>query len=81
MHSVPAVYRTSGVPDQGFANGDLAELARFAKNTSIPFFNGDRVDEAQRIRIRDDLQGLFKGELLFDDLSRALYNDSLARIA
>lgn len=32
------------------------------------------MDEAQRIRVRDDLQGLFKGELLFDDLSRALYS-------
>jgi FAD/FMN-containing dehydrogenase/Fe-S oxidoreductase len=32
------------------------------------------VDEQQRQRIRDDLFGLFKGEILFDDLSRALYS-------
>ncbi len=32
------------------------------------------VDEQQRGRIRDDLKGFFKGELLFDDLSRALYS-------
>jgi FAD/FMN-containing dehydrogenase/Fe-S oxidoreductase len=32
------------------------------------------VDETQRERILDDLKGLFKGELLFDDLSRALYS-------
>jgi FAD/FMN-containing dehydrogenase/Fe-S oxidoreductase len=31
------------------------------------------VDLSQRQRIRDDLKGLVKGELLFDDLSRALY--------
>jgi FAD/FMN-containing dehydrogenase/Fe-S oxidoreductase len=31
------------------------------------------VDPSQRLRIRDDLKGLVKGELLFDDLSRALY--------
>src|SRR5580658_2797285 len=28
----------------------------------------------QRQRIQDDLKGLLKGELLFDDLSRALYS-------
>ena len=32
------------------------------------------MDQSQRDRIRDDLQGLVKGELLFDDLSRALYS-------
>jgi FAD/FMN-containing dehydrogenase/Fe-S oxidoreductase len=32
------------------------------------------VDEQQRERTRDDLKGIFKGELLFDDLSRALYS-------
>jgi FAD/FMN-containing dehydrogenase/Fe-S oxidoreductase len=32
------------------------------------------LDEAQRIRIREDLSGFFKGELLFDDLSRAIYS-------
>jgi FAD/FMN-containing dehydrogenase/Fe-S oxidoreductase len=32
------------------------------------------VDEQQRQRIRDDLKGLLKGELLFDPLSRALYS-------
>lgn len=32
------------------------------------------MDEQQRGRIRDDLQGFFKGELLFDELSRALYS-------
>jgi FAD/FMN-containing dehydrogenase/Fe-S oxidoreductase len=32
------------------------------------------VDEQKRGRIRDDLRGLFKGELLFDDLTRALYS-------
>jgi FAD/FMN-containing dehydrogenase/Fe-S oxidoreductase len=32
------------------------------------------VDEQQRERIRDDLKGLIKGELLFDELSRALYS-------
>jgi FAD/FMN-containing dehydrogenase/Fe-S oxidoreductase len=31
------------------------------------------VDPSQRRRIRDDLKGVVKGELLFDDLSRALY--------
>lgn len=33
------------------------------------------MDLPQRERIRDDLQGLFKGELLFDDLSCALYSN------
>jgi FAD/FMN-containing dehydrogenase/Fe-S oxidoreductase len=32
------------------------------------------VDEQQRGRIRDDLHGFFKGDLLFDDLTRALYS-------
>src|SRR5579862_2165582 len=32
------------------------------------------VDEQQRECIRDDLKGIFKGELLFDALSRALYS-------
>ncbi|HMC88192.1 MAG TPA: anaerobic glycerol-3-phosphate dehydrogenase subunit C, partial [Gemmataceae bacterium] len=32
------------------------------------------MDLPQRERIRDDLRGLVKGELLFDDLSRALYS-------
>jgi FAD/FMN-containing dehydrogenase/Fe-S oxidoreductase len=32
------------------------------------------VDEQLRGRVRDDLQGFFKGELLFDDLTRALYS-------
>ncbi|MCI0462655.1 MAG: anaerobic glycerol-3-phosphate dehydrogenase subunit C [Gemmataceae bacterium] len=32
------------------------------------------MDEQQRQRIRDDLHGFFRGELLFDDLSRALYS-------
>ena len=32
------------------------------------------MDEQQRSRVRDDLQGLFKGEILFDDLTRALYS-------
>src|SRR5436190_11790173 len=32
------------------------------------------VDQPQRERIRDDLRGVFKGELLFDELSRALYS-------
>jgi FAD/FMN-containing dehydrogenase/Fe-S oxidoreductase len=32
------------------------------------------VDPPQRERIRDDLKGLVKGELLFDDLSRTLYS-------
>jgi FAD/FMN-containing dehydrogenase/Fe-S oxidoreductase len=32
------------------------------------------VDEAQRERIRDDLKGLLKGELHFDELTRALYS-------
>src|SRR5207244_1668642 len=32
------------------------------------------VDEQQRERVQDDLKGFFQGELLFDDLSRALYS-------
>ena len=32
------------------------------------------MDEQQRSRVRDDLQGFFKGEILFDDLTRALYS-------
>ena len=32
------------------------------------------MDEQQRGRLRDDLHGFFKGEILFDDLSRALYS-------
>jgi FAD/FMN-containing dehydrogenase/Fe-S oxidoreductase len=32
------------------------------------------MDQPQRQRIEDDLKGLVKGELLFDDLSRALYS-------
>jgi FAD/FMN-containing dehydrogenase/Fe-S oxidoreductase len=32
------------------------------------------VDESQREHIYDDLKGVVKGELLFDDLSRALYS-------
>jgi FAD/FMN-containing dehydrogenase/Fe-S oxidoreductase len=32
------------------------------------------VDEPQRGRIQDDLKGLVKGDLLFDELSRALYS-------
>jgi len=32
------------------------------------------LDEQQRSRVRDDLQGFFKGEILFDDLARALYS-------
>src|SRR5215470_5384019 len=32
------------------------------------------MDEQQRHHIRDDLRGLLKGELLFDELSRALYS-------
>src|SRR5579884_2346464 len=32
------------------------------------------VDEPQRERIYDDLRGVVQGELLFDDLSRALYS-------
>jgi FAD/FMN-containing dehydrogenase len=34
----------------------------------------DGVDEQQRIRIRDDLQGFFQGELLFDEVTRILYS-------
>src|SRR5205085_2108922 len=34
----------------------------------------DIVDEQQRERIRDDLRGVVKGELLFDELTRALYS-------
>jgi FAD/FMN-containing dehydrogenase/Fe-S oxidoreductase len=32
------------------------------------------LDDAGRIRIREDLRGFFKGELLFDELSCALYS-------
>jgi hypothetical protein len=32
------------------------------------------VDPARRERVRDDLKGVLRGELLFDDLSRALYS-------
>ncbi|HVS39480.1 MAG TPA: FAD-binding protein, partial [Gemmataceae bacterium] len=32
------------------------------------------MDPAQRERVHDDLKGIVKGELLFDDLSRALYS-------
>jgi len=32
------------------------------------------VDEPQRERVLDDLKGVFRGELLFDELSRALYS-------
>src|SRR5438093_4205262 len=32
------------------------------------------VDEQQRERVQDDLKGIVRGELLFDDLSRALYS-------
>jgi len=32
------------------------------------------VDQPQRERIRDDLKGLVKGDLLFDDVSRTLYS-------
>ena len=32
------------------------------------------MDQPQRERIRDDLKGLVKGDLLFDDLSRVLYS-------
>lgn len=32
------------------------------------------MDEQQRSRIRDDLQGFFKGDLLFDDVTRMLYS-------
>ncbi|HKI35150.1 MAG TPA: FAD-linked oxidase C-terminal domain-containing protein [Gemmataceae bacterium] len=32
------------------------------------------MDQPQRERIRDDLKGLVKGEILFDDLSRVLYS-------
>src|SRR2546422_8054762 len=32
------------------------------------------VDEQQRGHIEDDLKGIIKGELLFDELSRALYS-------
>jgi FAD/FMN-containing dehydrogenase/Fe-S oxidoreductase len=32
------------------------------------------VDPAQREQIRDDLKGVIKGEVLFDDLSRVLYS-------
>jgi FAD/FMN-containing dehydrogenase/Fe-S oxidoreductase len=32
------------------------------------------MDEAQRTRILDDLRGLFRGELLFDELTRTLYS-------
>jgi FAD/FMN-containing dehydrogenase len=35
---------------------------------------GEAVDEPQRERIQDDLKGLIKGELLFDELSRGLYS-------
>ena len=31
------------------------------------------MDTAQIARLRDDLQGIVRGELLFDDLSRVLY--------
>ena len=34
----------------------------------------EAVDEPQRQRIQDDLKGLIKGELLFDELSRVLYS-------
>ena len=33
------------------------------------------MDEQQRERIRDDLKGIFKGELLFDRLSRSRYSN------
>jgi FAD/FMN-containing dehydrogenase/Fe-S oxidoreductase len=36
--------------------------------------NSSRVDEQQRSRIRDDLQGFFRGELLFDEVARILYS-------
>jgi FAD/FMN-containing dehydrogenase/Fe-S oxidoreductase len=32
------------------------------------------VDQAQRNRIRDDLRGIVRGDLLFDELSRVLYS-------
>jgi FAD/FMN-containing dehydrogenase/Fe-S oxidoreductase len=32
------------------------------------------VDPQRRDRVRDDLKGFFKGELLFDDVTRALYS-------
>ncbi len=32
------------------------------------------MDDQQRERLRDDLKGFFQGELLFDELSRALYS-------
>ena len=32
------------------------------------------VDEQQRGRVQDDLNGFIKGEILFDDLSRAMYS-------
>src|SRR5437660_7052322 len=36
--------------------------------------SGEVVDEPQREHIQDDLKGLIKGELLFDELSRNLYS-------
>src|SRR5260370_31748311 len=36
--------------------------------------SGEVVDEPQREHIQDDLKGLIKGELLFDELSRGLYS-------
>src|SRR5262249_61705171 len=32
------------------------------------------VDEQQRGHVEDDLRGFIKGEILFDDLSRAMYS-------
>src|SRR5579871_197156 len=36
--------------------------------------SGEAVDEPQRQRVEDDLKGLIKGELQFDELSRSLYS-------
>src|SRR5207248_7442755 len=43
------------------------DQSRFSQETRI-------VDEQQRGRLADDLKGFFKGELHFDELSRALYS-------
>src|SRR4051812_12898436 len=44
--------------------------SRFALHPS----SCETMDEAQRKRIHDDLKGIVRGELLFDELSRVLYS-------
>src|SRR3989442_6685167 len=56
--------------EDGIRDADVTGV----QTCALPISRREPVDEQQRQNLCDDLRGILKGQLLFDDLTRALYS-------